>query len=230
MWWTAATNRGCRWAVNQLGADALCLLNHDCRWTEQGFRVLLGAFEGAPHPSIHCSRVVLTDGRLFFAGGYIAWSQADDPWLLRAGRPRVSRRQSGLGGRPGVVFSAALWRRLGGFDENTLPHYHADADFCLRARALGAPTLYNPQSTVVNDKSSTGLSVPRDGASLRDIYVTLLSRKSSANLIDAVTLYQRHAGWRLPSALAHLYGVHLGSSLVRLLRSVRRRLRLVERR
>lgn len=106
-----------------------------------------------------------------------------------------------------------------------MPHYHADADFCLRAWSLGSATLYHPESTVVNDKSSTGLGVPRDGGSLRDVYVTLVSRKSSANVRDTVRFYVRHAGWRLPSALAHLYGIHLGSSLVRVLRSARRRVR-----
>jgi len=229
MWWSAATNRGCRWAVDELGADTLCLLNHDCRWPEQAFRALLGALEGSP-TAIHCSRVCLTDGRLLFAGGYVARSGR---LMIRgyyaSADPGFSAGRVDWAGGQGVMFPAALWRRLGGFDERALPHYHADADFSLRARSMGAPTLYHPESTVVNDNSSTGLGVPRDGASLRDIYVTLVSRKSSANVRDAVRLYARHAGWRLPSALAHLYGVHLGSSLVRVLRSVRRRFRVFER-
>lgn len=121
------------------------------------------------------------------------------------------------------MFSAQLWRSLGGFDERALPHYHADADFCLRARSIGALTLYNPESTVVNDKSSTGFGVPRDGGSLHDVYITLVSRKSAVNVRDTVRFYARHAGWRLPFALAHLYAIHLGSSFVRVLRSARRR-------
>lgn len=229
MWWAAATNYGCRYAVDELGAEILGLLNHDCRWTEAGFVALRKSY--AEQPAIHCSRVLLPDGRLFFAGGRIAWSgrlmirgyyEAQDPGYP-AGRVDWS-------GGQGVLVPAWLWTALDGFDERALPHYHADADFCLRARRLEVPTLYCPASTVVNDKSSTGLGLAREGGTLGQLWQTLVARKSSANVRDAVRFYARHAGVRSVSALSHLYAVHVGSSILRIGRGWRARMRQRQRR
>ena len=218
MWWSAATNRGCRYAVEQLKTDALGLLNHDCTWAAGEFEALRRCFMATPN-AIHCSRVLHPDGRLLLAGGMAArsgkltmrgWGLARDP-----GFP--AGRVVWCGGK-GVLLPVSVWRQLGGFDERSFPHYHADADFCLRAARIGVPTQYCPESTVVNDTTSGGLAVSRDGATLAEVWATLWARKSSVNIQETVRFYVRHRGLGAVTALLHLYYIHLGSSAVRLAR------------
>ena len=219
MWWAAATNAGCRHAA-ALGVSHLCLLNHDCEWDERSYRELAEA--QARHANdIVCSRVVVRGrDRLLYAGGTIAWTgKLVIRGFMRDAAEAYPEGQVAWCGGMGVLFPTWLWQRLEGFDERAFPHYHADADFCLRARRFGSGVFFCSASTVVNDRASTGVSVPRSGATVRHLLVSLTSRKSPFQLRETVRFYGRHARWRAPLALSHLYGIHLGSSLKRIVRS-----------
>jgi GT2 family glycosyltransferase len=218
-WWAGATNVGCSWAVSDLGADILCLLNHDCTWDEASYRHLLDAAMRQPL-DIHCSRVVTTaPSRVLLAGGTTSWSG-----LLKmrgfgssVSAPLPSCDVEWCGGM-GVMIPAALWRDLGGFDEQRFPHYYADSDFCFRARGVGARVRYCSESTVANDRSTTGHSIPRQRASLGDLWLALTSRHSPQNIRDTIRFFSRHAGPRAPIAVAHMYALLTTMTLVRMAR------------
>ena len=216
-WWAAATNAGCAFAIERRHCDTLCLLNHDCILEESGFDRLVE--ELGVHPrDIVSSRVEIDGGKtVFFAGGTQSWTGMLTMRGLMA--PASARFPSGPAvwcGGMGVMLGAGLWRALGGFDEVAFPHYHADADFCLRARAGGAVVRYCDEVRVVNDRASTGLRVDASNASFRRLRQTLVSQKSPYWVPPAVAFYRRHVRRRWPFALLHLYGVHLGSGLKRI--------------
>jgi GT2 family glycosyltransferase len=217
-WWAAATNAGCAFADESLACDTFCLLNHDCLLDEPAFDRLLE--EHRRHPGdIISSRVEIHGGTtVFFAGGTQSWTGM----LTMRGLGEAASTKFPSGplvwcGGMGVVVSAGLWRRLGGFDEVEFPHYHADADFCLRSRTAGARVRYCDEAQVLNDRSSTGLGVDFQNASLRRLLETLVSQKSPYWLPPAFTFYRRHEAFRWPLALAHLYGIHLGSGVKRII-------------
>ena len=218
-WWAGATNVGCRFAVSELGAGVLCLLNHDCTWDERSFRSLLGGMLARPG-DIHCSKVVAgTPPAILFAGGTRA----------RTGLLRIRGFGESVSdylpscdvewcGGMGVMIPAPLWQRLGGFDEDHFPHYYADSDFCLRAKKAGAVVRFCSDSVVTNDRASTGFSIPRQRATLRDFRLSLTSRRSPQNVRNAVRFFSRHSGVRAPLALAHLYALHTSMTIVRMAR------------
>jgi len=217
MWWAAATNLGCHYALRVLGCDTVCLLNHDCLLPSTSFDRLLA--EHRRHPSdIICSRVLIKgEQRVLYGGGSMAWTGMLTMRGFHA--PASSSFPSGrvvwCGGM-GVVFGAKLWESLRGFDDRAFPHYHADADFCLRVRRLGASVRYCDEAVVVNDRASTGLGVVQGEATVGRLLATLGSRRSPYRVPDALRFYRRHLGARWPLALAHLYGIHLGSALKRI--------------
>lgn len=216
LWWAGATNSGCTYAIAQLGADRLVLLNHDCTMSETTYSSLVSVASEYPDDII-CSHVMLPSGQTLFAGGFrngvSGMLTIRDYWVPE------SHAQSGLVtwcGGMGVVIPATLFENLRGFDELALPHYYADADFCLRARRAGARVWYCSEAIVTNDKSTSGLSVGKTVASWSLLVTTLRSRKSSVNVHDTVRFYSRHGGWRLPIALAHVYVRHIGSGVKRI--------------
>jgi GT2 family glycosyltransferase len=222
-WWTAAVERGCLHVRDELGADRICLLNHDCRWSHDDYLRLSRCLD-AHLDDIVCSRVVdLRDGSLIFGGG----RQRRDGSLtsrLTAGCPPAASDGSTIVqwcGGMGVLFSIETYSRIGGFDAGTFPHYFGDSDFCLRGRRAGIKTRYCPQSLVYNDGATTGVGIPRGGASLRDLWVSLSSRRSLWNLRDNLRFYARHCGLLAPLALGRVYAEWAGIAAIRLLRGAR---------
>jgi GT2 family glycosyltransferase len=218
-WWAGATNVGCSWAVSELQADNLCLLNHDCTWDEESYRNLLRAATRQPR-DIHCSKVVTeTPPLVLFAGGTATWSGL---LQMRGFGSHISAPLPSCDvlwcGGMGVMIPAALWRSQGGFDEGHFPHYYADSDFCLRARKAGAHVRFCSDSVVTNDRSTTGLSIPKQQATLGDYWRSLTSRRSPQNVREAVRFFSRHFGVRAPIALAHLYARHTAMTIVRMAR------------
>ena len=224
-WWTAATYFGCKYAVDAFGCESLTLLNDDNIWNLDGYLALTACL--GEHPGdIVCSRVSFLDDpkRLLFAGGAMDWT----------GRVSIP----GWGGpvrewdhtcKPvhwcagmGVMFRSATWRTLGGHDWEAFPHYYGDCDFALRGRRRGIRTWICHESTMLNDRSTTGIGVPKNGATWRHLRDSLTSRKSMWNLRDTSRFYRRHAGWRYPLALAHVYGVHIGMAFKRIIFSTKR--------
>jgi len=205
MWWTESVELGCRFAVGDLGVTRLGLLNVDCTWSERGFTAALDALQRHPG-AIVCSHVErLDNGTTTFAGGVVRRSGMLT--LRGAGARRASTMPSGwvswCGGQ-GVLFDSQVYVDAGGFDFRAFPHYFGDSDFCFRAAHLGARVWYCAESTVGNDVSTTSLAPHRSG-SLSRVWQTLSSRRSVFNLRDNVRFYVRHARWRAPIALAHVY-------------------------
>jgi len=217
MWWAAATNIGCRHAIAALGCETLCLLNHDCEMPEHSFDVLLEGHRQSRR-DIVCSRVLVKHGdRVLFAGGGMAWTgMLTMPGFDAPAMSRFASRDVVWCGGMGVIFSAALWLRLGGFDAATFPHYLADSDFCLRARHAGARVRYLDDAEIVNDRASTGLQVTPGDASVRRLFGTFVSPRSPYRLAGVLRFYRRHLGARWPLAVAHLYAIHVGVSLKRI--------------
>lgn len=214
-WWTEATEIGCRYAVEHLKVQRLVLLNHDCQMTESDFGVLIECADSRPRDII-CPVVRLLDGRILFGGGIRTssgmlairsyWSQGDVP---------PSGQVVWCGGM-GAVIPVAVYQVTGGFDVSGFPHYYADADFCLRANGQGHSVWFCGEAQVLNDKSTSGVSVGKDSASWALLWKSLTSRKSSVNIPDTVRFYTRHSRFRLPWSLASVYGPHLGSSVKRI--------------
>jgi GT2 family glycosyltransferase len=221
VWWTGATDCGCRHALADLGVEVLCLLNHDCRWSYEGYLALSSCLEVHPH-EIVCSRVVdLAASQVVFSGGRQSRSGfVTTHWPSRSSAVSERERIVDWCGGMGVMFSTDTYAAIGGFDAAAFPHYFGDADFCLRARRRGIVTRYCPTSVVSNDTSTTGASISRESATMGSVFASLSSRKSVWNLRDNARFYVRHRGLLAPIALMHVYALWAGISAIRLTRSV----------
>lgn len=218
MWWSASTNRGCRFSAQRWNIENFCILNHDCQLSEPTFDTL--RLHAAAYPTdIVCSRVLAQGSeRVVFGGGLVGRTGRliVRGWGLNESRGNAAEKVSWCGGM-GSLIPRELFEALDGFDELVFPHYYGDSDFSFRARQLGRSVWYCPAAVVRNDVRSTGISVPKIGANVAHVITTLTDRRSVFNVRDTVNFYKRHAGWRFITALCAVYGEHLASSAKRVL-------------
>lgn len=158
--------RGNNLAFEHARGGLLLLLNPDTIVRDGAIDRLVAFARARPEAMIWGGRTVFADGRLNPSS---AWNRMT-PWRLfcRAtglacivpgstffngeaigGWPRDTVREVDIVSGCFFLVPAALWRRLGGFDP-TFFMYGEEADFCLRARTLGARPAVTPEATIVH--------------------------------------------------------------------------------
>jgi len=164
----------CNAGVERARHDVCILLNPDCELLD-GALGALAARAGARPAALHAPRLLNRDGTVQRSAhplpgtlGTLAAAPVHPPLLPRALRDRVepyrSDRTRTVGWAIGACLAAgtALLRRLGPFDPSV--HLFAeDMDLCLRARAVGVPTILHPDLRI---RHTGGHSTFRNGEPL----------------------------------------------------------------
>lgn len=146
-------------AANNVGVASarhpVCvLLNPDCELLDDGLARLAGSAQG--RDALWAPRLVSSSGRPERSAhpvpgtlGALVPALVHPPWLPRAVRERAepwrSERPRAVGWAVGACLAArtSTLRNLGPFDPTAFLFYE-DMDLCLRARAAGVPTLFDP--------------------------------------------------------------------------------------
>ncbi len=150
--------RSCNAGAAQARGEYLVLLNNDTLVQPGWLDALLDTFNRHPDTGLagacllypdgtlqEAGCVIFSDGR---AGNYGRLDAALDP---RYGCVRDADYCSGAA----IALPAALFARLGGFDERYRPAYYEDADLAMRIRQAGLAVRYQPHSRVVHLEGMT---------------------------------------------------------------------------
>lgn len=213
MWWTAATNCGIRYALEQ-DADLVMLLNNDCYLRTDTLARLLDGLDRQPGAIIAPLQADLQNGEIdrrsiatcFLLGFPTLRLPGTRVCHDDTGRPVPTRLV--MGGR-GTLIPATLFRRIGLFDEDNLPHYGADHDFYLRAHKSGTPLLLACGAVVDVDGSSTTRASGLGNMRIGEFLQSLRDRRSHRNIRELTTLFRLH--YPLPG----LYPVGVALNLLR---------------
>lgn len=153
LWWTGATNKGCRYALDH-GAQLIVTLNDDVIVGEDYLGKLVEAHQQRPNALIGSLNLSQEKPpRLLYAG-----IESFNPWtakykkrgrLLQVYNDEFSGllHTYNLPGR-GVLIPRVVFDKIGFFDEKYFKHYAADYDFSLRASCVGFPLLVNMDNPV----------------------------------------------------------------------------------
>ncbi|MBC3795361.1 glycosyltransferase family 2 protein [Spirosoma utsteinense] len=189
MWWTAATNLGVRYALDQ-GASSILTLNNDLVVGEDYLQSILNASFVYPN-SIIGSVSVNIDNKEHVAFAGIRWNK-----LIAKYTPTIKNIKSFsdlqldyniietdlLPGR-GTLFPSAVFEEIGFFDDHKFPHYMADEDLSYRAKKKDYRLLVCVNAIVHSHLSATGINNTNSSLSkfslLKQIF---LSIKSPNNL------------------------------------------------
>jgi N-acetylglucosaminyl-diphospho-decaprenol L-rhamnosyltransferase len=216
----AASNAG----VSAARHAATVLLNPDCELLDSGLSELAG--RAARCEALLVPRLIEADGALQrsahpLPGGPMALVRAVLPTRALP-QPHRARRPRRVGWAIAACLAAptALLRRLGPFDPAAFLFYE-DMDLCLRARAAGIPTMFDPSVRVRHLGGHTTRRAyagePHELLARRRREVVLANRGRAARALDdaaqALTFASRVAARRLVGREAARERAQLGAFL-----------------
>jgi GT2 family glycosyltransferase len=144
---------GCNLAAESARGDHLVFVNDDSRLAPGCVDHLLRRALDEPGVGAVGSRIFAGDGSLQEAGGII-WSDGTTAHVgrdLPAGDAAyLTPREVDYCSANGLLVPRSAWDAVGGFDEAYYPGYYEDADLCMKLRARGLGTVYEPTATLVH--------------------------------------------------------------------------------
>jgi GT2 family glycosyltransferase len=159
LWWSGGTNMGIRDALDR-GTDFILTMNNDVQVAPDFLHALVACAEDNPGAIVGGKIYVMNDPqRIWSAGGRLAWWSGKT--LVQVGHGQLDRdefcRREQMDFLTGmnVLIPAAVFDRIGYYDEARFPQYHADSEFTLRARKNGIAIIFEPGAKVWNRVEST---------------------------------------------------------------------------
>lgn len=145
--------QNCNNAARFARGKYLVFLNNDTSVQKDWLKHLLVLMEQEDTIGMVGSKLVYPDGRLQEAGGII-W-QDGSGWnygrLDDSEKPEYNyAREVDYISGASIMIRAALWDKIGGFDERFIPAYYEDTDLAFEVRRHGFKVVYQPKSIVVH--------------------------------------------------------------------------------
>jgi GT2 family glycosyltransferase len=142
---------GCNKAIAASRGRVVLLLNSDAFVRAGAISAAITVLDENADVGAVGGRLILPSGQLQEAGS-IVWSDGTTLGYGRGLSPEAGeamfRRDVDYCSGAFLMTPRVLWDRLDGFDEVFKPAYYEEADYCMRARALGYRIVYEPTATV----------------------------------------------------------------------------------
>ena len=187
LWWTGGTNRCIEYVLRQSldTSDCVLTLNNDLEVPPDYLASLAEAARRHPRAIITSVGVDIRTGQLVSPGYRHNWITAKDspidPERDYLPEDSLVGRVTHAAGRRTLI-PLEVFRTIGLFDEQHLPHYGADYDFTHRARRAGYDVLVCFAARVLSHVEESGMTEIRVNFSLDGFYRYLTNIKSPANL------------------------------------------------
>jgi GT2 family glycosyltransferase len=203
MWWTAATNLGLRYALNN-DASSILTLNNDTIADPDYVAEIFKAADKAPANALIGSTFIdVNTKEVTYRGEIVNWllqTNSENIWLKaepKDGLVPVTH----FPGR-GLLIPREVFEKIGLFDEKHFPHYMADYEFTLRAAKKGFPLFCAWNAKIGTYPEASGAKQLKQAKSLRAYKEHLFGIKGGANLPLFYKFAIRHCPvYALPSYL-----------------------------
>ena len=181
--------RSCNRGFKDARGEFVLLLNNDAQVSAGWLTALTQTFADFPDVGAVGPKVLFPDGRLQEAGAIILPNcttqmvgYEEDATLPKYNYIRKVDYCSGVC----LLVRASEFRELGGLSEEFAPAYCEDVDLCLRLKAKGLHTYYNPHATIVHHFSVTSNHIANSYKHQLSIKNQQKLAESSQTQIDAL--------------------------------------------
>lgn len=203
MWWTAATNMGINYALENKASYVLTL-NNDTVAHLDYLDNLLAVAEKVPVNSLIGSAALdAVTKQIIFAGDIENWMSETstfnhkDQFKMQQDYVSCSR----FPGR-GLLIPAQVFKKIGLFDEKNFPHYNADYDFTSSALEQGFSIFCAIDARLDIFPEESGANKLTRNKSIKNYINHLFGMQGSAQLVLFYKYAWRHCPWyALPSFL-----------------------------
>lgn len=216
LWYSGAMNMGMKHAFEKFMSDFIMIWENDTFPKNGYFNSLQRILENWDGNTLICSKLYYRHRpeRIFGMGGIFDRKTGKKRLIGRTeldGPEYQQNREVDWFLGIGVLIHKEIVANVGYFDEKDFPHYHADADYSLRAVNKGYRNVVYHELMLLNDTETTGISHKKN-KSFKDFFKSLTSVKSNLNIRRNMKFYRRHT----TSALAYLsllktYCIYTGS-------------------
>lgn len=178
-YWTASTNRGIEFALSHK-CDYILTINDDSYAVSNYVEKLVALAENNKL-DILASRIDFfkAPGLVWSLGAYSTWGSRDlfglnyhaiweDKLPSTITHKDFFKVESAPG--DGVLIHKSVFDKVGLYDENNTPHYHADSEFIMRARLAGITAYVAPKIVVYNDCPLPGDNISEQQRSFRNSF------------------------------------------------------------
>jgi GT2 family glycosyltransferase/2-polyprenyl-3-methyl-5-hydroxy-6-metoxy-1,4-benzoquinol methylase len=142
---------GCNQAADAVRGDIILLLNSDAFVRAGALKAAYTTLLSDKSIGAIGARIVLPTGLLQEAGS-IVWSDGSSYGYCRGEAeefpPSMYRRKVDYCSGAFLMTPLKVWRELNGFDENFVPAYYEEVDYCLRLWESGYSVVYEPTVAV----------------------------------------------------------------------------------
>lgn len=189
LWWTAATNLGVKYALEN-NADYVLTLNNDTIAIEDFLEKMIYWADKTPNSLLGAFAIDADTKKPVYGGEIINWKWANSKFLLDI-LPKEQwhglHEVTHFPGR-GLLIPIEVFKKIGFFDEKHFPHYAADYDFTHRAIRAGYRVYCNFDAKLIIYPDVSGDAENRKKKSLKNYYNHLFGIKGGANL-KVFTIY-----------------------------------------
>lgn len=193
LWWTAATNLGVKYALDN-GADYILTLNNDTIATEDFLEKMIYWAEKTPNTLLGAFALDAASKKPVYGGEIINWKWANFKSLLDI-LPKEQwhglHEVTHFPGR-GLLIPSDVFKKVGMYDEKHFPHYSADYDFTHRAIRNGYKVYCNYDARLFIYPDISGNVENRKRKNLKNYYNHLFGIKGGANLLVFINYAMRN--------------------------------------
>lgn len=187
LWWAGATNRGVGRALQEAGpSDYVLTLNNDAVAPADYLEKMVRAAAASAAAALGSVLVKASDeSSVVDAGVLIDWTTAKYTFLGpgctigQLTEQRTGPYTVDLLCGCGTLFPVRVFRQLGLYAADKLPHYAADYEFANRVRRSGEQVLVNPEGILLVEDKETGLHGDMSRLGVAGFVRTFLSIKSA---------------------------------------------------
>jgi len=183
LWWTAATNLGVKYAIEN-NAEYILTLNNDTIATEKFLEKMIFWAMQTPNALFGAFAIDFETKKPIYGGERINWKLANSKFLLDI-LPKEQwhglHEVTHFPGR-GLFIPSDVFKKIGFFDEKNFPHYAADYDFTHRAIRAGFKVYCNFDAELYIFPEASGDRAYRKKKSIKNYFNHLLGIKGGGNL------------------------------------------------
>ncbi|MEJ5352683.1 MAG: glycosyltransferase family 2 protein [Melioribacteraceae bacterium] len=183
LWWTAATNLGVKYALEN-NADYILTLNNDTIATEEFLEKMIYWAKKTPNALLGAFAIDADTKKPVYGGEIINWKWANSKFLLDI-LPKEQwhglHEVTHFPGR-GLLIPADVFRKIGLYNQKHFPHYAADYDFTLRACKEGYKIFCNYEAKIYIFPNCSSSEEIRNNFSFINYLKHLTSIKGSGNI------------------------------------------------